>query len=134
MFTLAQVAEMLRAGASRRDGNKSIADFDRTIVKEKGITLLRADASAVSAPRDGTRLALQVHTSPAALLALAAEAMELGHSSVFLTLTVAVRDARAAVQAAKAPKPEPAKPEPAKLEPAKPAEPAVPPAIQGLIE
>ena len=129
MFTLAQVAEMLRAGGSRTNGNKTIADFDRTIVKEKGITLLRTDASSVSAPCDGSRLALQVHTSPAALLALAAEAVELGHTSVFITLTTSVKDARAAVQAAKAPKPEPAKPEPAK-----PAEPAVPPAIQGLIE
>ena len=124
MFTLAQVAELVRAGGSRTNGNKTVADFDRTIVKEKGITLLRCDASAISAPCDGTRLALQVHTSPAALLALAAEAMELGHSSVFITLTTGIKDARAAVQAAKAPKPEPAKP----------AEPAVPDAIRGLIE
>lgn len=126
MFTLNQVAGMLRAAGSRTNGNRIVSDFDRTVVKEKGITLLRADASAVSAPCDGSRLALQVHTSPAALLALAAEAMELGHSSVFLTLTVAVRDARAAVQAAKAPKPEPAKPAP--------VAPAAPAAIQGLIE
>ena len=124
MFTLAQVAELVRAGGSRTNGNKTVADFDRTIVKEKGITLLRCDASAISAPCDGTRLALQVHTSPAALLALAAEAMELGHSSVFITLTTGIKDARAAVQSAKAPKPEPAKP----------AEPAVPDAIRGLIE
>ena len=124
MFTLAQVAELVRAGGSRTNGNKTIADFDRTIVKEKGITLLRTDASSVSAPCDGSRLALQIHASPAALLALAAEALEAGHSSVFITLTTGIKDARAAVQAAKAPKPEPAKP----------AEPAVPPAIQGLIE
>ena len=126
MFTLAQVAELVRAGGSRTNGNKTISDFDRTVVKEKGITLLRADASAVSAPCDGTRLALQIHASPAALLALAAEAMELGHSSVFITLTTGIKDARAAVQAAKAPKPEPAKPAP--------AAPAVPAAIQGLLE
>ena len=123
MFTLNQVAELVRAGGSRTNGNKTIADFDRTIVKEKGITLLRADASAVSAPCDGSRLALQIHASPAALLALAAEALEAGHSSVFITLTTGIKDARAAVQAAKAPQPEPAKPEP-----------AVPAGIQGPIE
>ena len=124
MFTLNQVAEMIRAGGSRRDGNKGVADFDRQVPDGKKITLLRTDASSVSAPCDGTRLALQVHTSPAALLALAAEALEAGHSSVYVTLTTDVATARAAVQAAKAPKPEPAKP----------AAPAVPAAIQGLIE
>lgn len=123
---LKDIAELIRAGGSRTNGNRIVSDFDRTVVKEKGITLLRCDASAVSAPCDGHRLALQVHTSPAALLALAVEAMELGHTSVYLTLTVAVRDARAAVQAAKDPKPEPAKPAP--------TAPAVPAAIQGLIE
>lgn len=126
MFTLTNVASLIRAGSSRTDGNRTIADFDRTIVKEKGITLLRCDASAVSAPCDGSRLALQVHTSPAALLALAVEAMELGHSSVYLTLTTDIAAARTAVKAAKAPKPEPAKPAP--------GAPAVPAAIQGLLE
>ena len=108
-IALKDIAELIRAGGSRTDGNRTIADFDRTIVKEKGITLLRCDASAVSAPCDGSRLALQVHTSPAALLALAVEALESGHKSVYLTLTTDIAAARTAVKAAKAP----AKPEPA---------------------
>jgi hypothetical protein len=116
-IALKDIAELIRAGGSRTNGNRIVADFDRTIVKEKGITLLRCDASAVSAPCDGHRLALQAHTSPAALLALAVEAMELGHSSVYLTLTVAVSDARAAVKAAQAPKPAPPPPPPAQTAP-----------------
>ena len=108
MFTLANVASLIRAGSSRTDGNKTVADFDRQVVSEKAITLLRTDASKVTAPCAGERLALQVHTSPAALLALAVEALESGHKSVYLTLTTDVGTARAAVKAAKAPKPEPA--------------------------
>lgn len=116
-IALKDIAEMIRAGGSRTNGNRIVSDFDRTIVKEKGTTLLRCDASAVSAPCDGRRLALQVHTSPAALLALAAEALEAGHSSVYLTLTVSVSDARAAVKAAQAPKPAPPPPPPTQTAP-----------------
>lgn len=119
MFTLTNVASLIRAGSSRTDGNKTIADFDRQVVSEKAITLLRTDASKVTAPRGGERLAFQVHTSPAALLALAVEALESGHKSVYLTLTTDIAAARTAVKAAKAP----AKPEPA-------AEPAVEPAAE----
>jgi len=107
-IALKDIAELIRAGGSRTDGNRSIADFDRQVVSEKAITLLRTDASRVTAPCDGSRLALQVHTSPAALLALAVEALESGHKSVYLTLTTDIGTARAAVKAAKAPKPEPA--------------------------
>ena len=109
MFTLTNVASLIRAGSSRTDGNKTVADFDRQVVSEKAITLLRTDASKVTAPCDGSRLALQVHTSPAALLALAVEALESGHKSVYLTLTTDIAAARTAVKAAKAA----AKPEPA---------------------
>jgi len=109
MFTLTNVAALIRAGSSRTDGNKTVADFDRQVVSEKAITLLRTDASKVTAPCDGSRLALQVHTSPAALLALAVEALESGHKSVYLTLTTDIAAARTAVKAAKAA----AKPEPA---------------------
>lgn len=109
MFTLTNVASLIRAGSSRTDGNKTIADFDRQVVSEKAITLLRTDASRVTAPCDGERLAFQVHTSPAALLALAVEALESGHKSVYLTLTTDIAAARTAVKAAKAlAKPEPA--------------------------
>jgi len=107
-IALKDIAELIRAGGSRTDGNRTIADFDRQVVSEKEITLLRTNASKVTAPCGGERLALQVHTSPAALLALAAEALEAGHKSVYLTLTTGIKDARAAVRAAKAPKPEPA--------------------------
>jgi len=103
MFTLANVASLIRAGSSRTDGNKTVADFDRQVVSEKAITLLRTDASKVTAPCAGERLALQVHTSPAALLALAVEALESGHKSVYLTLTTDIAAARTAVKAAKAP-------------------------------
>lgn len=108
MFTLTGIAALIRAGSSRTDGNRSVADFDRQVVSEKAITLLRTDASKVTAPCDGNRLALQIHTSPAALLALAVEALESGHKSVYLTLTTDIAAARTAVRAAKAPKPEPA--------------------------
>ena len=115
MFTLTNVAALIRAGSSRTDGNRSIADFDRQVVSEKAITLLRTDASKVTAPCAGERLALQVHTSPAALLALAVEALESGHKSVYLTLTTDIAAARTAVKAAKAPvkasEPEPKAPE-----------------------
>jgi len=113
MFTLTDIAALIRAGSSRTDGNRSIADFDRQVVSEKAITLLRTNASRVTAPCDGSRLALQVHTSPAALLAIAVEALESGHKSVYLTLTTDIGAARAAVKAAKAPKPEPAAETPA---------------------
>jgi len=103
MFTLANVASLIRAGSSRTDGNKTVADFDRQVVSEKAITLLRTDASKVTAPCAGERLALQVHTSPATLLALAVEALESGHKSVYLTLTTDIAAARTAVKAAKAP-------------------------------
>lgn len=102
-FALKDIAALIRAGSSRTDGNRTIADFDRQVVSEKAITLLREDASKVTAPCEGTRLALQVHTSPAALLALAVEALESGHKSVYLTLTTDIAAARAAVKAAKAP-------------------------------
>ena len=101
-IALKDIAEMVRAGGSRTNGNKTIADFDRQIVEQKQITLLRTDASKVTAPCGGERLALQVHTSPAALLALAVEAMELGHESVYITLTTNIEVARAAVKAARA--------------------------------
>ena len=110
MFTLTNVAALIRAGSSRTDGNRSIADFDRQVVSEKAITLLRTNASRVTAPCDGSRLALQVHTSPAALLALAAEALASNHKSVYLTLTTDIGAARAAVKATKAPTPAPETP------------------------
>ena len=103
MFTLTNVAALIRAGSSRTDGNKTVADFDRQVVSEKAITLLRTDASKVTAPCGGERLAFQVHTSPAALLALATEALASNHKSVYLTLTTDIETARAAVRAAKAP-------------------------------
>jgi len=102
-IALKDIAELIRAGSSRTDGNKTVADFDRQVVSEKAITLLRTDASKVTAPCAGERLALQVHTSPAALLALAVEALESGHKSVYLTLTTDIAAARTAVKAAKAP-------------------------------
>lgn len=126
-IALKDIAEMIRAGGSRTNGNKTIADFDRQIVEQKQTTLLRTDASKVTAPCDGHRLALQVHTSPAALLVLAVEALEAGHSSVYLTLTVAVSDARAAVKAAQAPKPTPAPPPPTQ-------QPTAPKGLEGLLE
>ena len=97
------IAELIRAGGSRTDGNRTIADFDRQVLEQKRVTLLRTDASKVTAPCAGERLALQVHTSPAALLALAVEALESGHKSVYLTLTTDIAAARTAVKAAKAP-------------------------------
>jgi len=109
-IALKDIAELIRAGSSRTDGNRSIADFDRQVVSEKEITLLRTDASRVTAPCGGERLALQVHTSPAALLALAVEAIEAGHKSVYLTLTTDIGAARAAVKATKAPTPAPETP------------------------
>ena len=101
------VQAMIEASA-KRDGSKSLADFDRTRLADKRAALIRVDASKIGTCCEGRRFSMQVHCSPWTLLALALQALQ-SDDTAYITLNADASKVRAALETAK-PNPAPEAP------------------------